>query len=107
MFEWARDAVSLAEQMILVCRSEGRVIVQPGQHQQANTDITATLDFLLTHEGQLLFIEGGPGFGYGAHPCCFYDSGTQTVKPIVGLCLGENEESVPFSTLDEFSMKTM
>lgn len=30
-----------------------------------------TADFLLSESGELVFLEGGPPFGAGAHPCCF------------------------------------
>ena len=32
-----------------------------------------TADFLVTEESKVLFLEGGPPFGMGAHPCCFED----------------------------------
>ncbi len=33
----------------------------------------ATLDFLVTVTGEVLFLEAGPPFGAGAHPCAFID----------------------------------
>ncbi|MFX4300352.1 hypothetical protein [Pseudosulfitobacter pseudonitzschiae] len=32
---------------------------------------SCTLDFLIREDGKLLFLEGGPEGGRGAHPCCF------------------------------------
>ena len=36
--------------------------------------IGSTIDFMLTEERGLVLVDAGPGFGYGAHPCCFIDS---------------------------------
>lgn len=33
-----------------------------------------TADFLLSDVGELVFLEGGPPWGIGAHPCCFEGS---------------------------------
>lgn len=33
--------------------------------------VNATLDFLVSTKGEVLFIEAGPPFGAGAHPCAF------------------------------------
>lgn len=33
-----------------------------------------TIDFLLNNDNELIFLEGGPGWGYGASPCCFAPS---------------------------------
>lgn len=43
---------------------------------------SATLDFLVTESGQVLFLEAGPPFGAGAHPCSFLD------QPITGYARG-------------------
>jgi hypothetical protein len=39
--------------------------------------IGATLDFMLTQELGLVLVDAGPGYGYGAHPCCFIDQPVQ------------------------------
>lgn len=36
-------------------------------------NIGATIDFMLTEERGLVMIDAGPGYGAGAHPCCFID----------------------------------
>jgi len=33
--------------------------------------VNATLDFLVREDGEVVFIEAGPPFGAGAHPCAF------------------------------------
>jgi len=33
--------------------------------------VSCTLDFLVNEEGKVLFLEAGPPFGMGAHPCAF------------------------------------
>ena len=30
-----------------------------------------TMDFLVTQQDEVLFLEGGPSHRHGAHPCCF------------------------------------
>lgn len=35
--------------------------------------IGSTIDFLVARDGEVLMVDAGPGFGYGAHPCCFLD----------------------------------
>lgn len=37
----------------------------------ATEKVSATLDFLVDTEGATRFLEAGPPFGAGAHPCCF------------------------------------
>lgn len=39
--------------------------------------IGSTIDFMLTEEMGLVMVDAGPGYGAGAHPCCFID---QAVK---------------------------
>lgn len=33
--------------------------------------VSCTIDFLVEAEGKVLFLEAGPAFNAGAHPCCF------------------------------------
>ena len=35
--------------------------------------VSATMDFLVTPEGKVLFLEAGPPFGSCAHSCAFID----------------------------------
>lgn len=35
--------------------------------------IGSTIDFMLKSDGDLVMVDAGPGFGCGAHPCCFID----------------------------------
>lgn len=35
--------------------------------------VNATMDFLVSSSGDVLFLEAGPPFGAGAHPCAFID----------------------------------
>ncbi len=41
--------------------------------EDCDGSIGSTIDFMLTEEYGLVMIDAGPGFGYGAHPCCFID----------------------------------
>ena len=40
--------------------------------------IGSTIDFMLTEEAGLVLVDAGPGYGFGAHPCCFID------QPVAG-----------------------
>jgi hypothetical protein len=40
--------------------------------------IGSTIDFMLTEEMGLVMVDAGPGYGAGAHPCCFID------QPVAG-----------------------
>lgn len=39
----------------------------------SGTLIHGTIDYLVRHDGEVLFLEAGPPFGAGAHPCAFED----------------------------------
>lgn len=43
-----------------------------------------TADFLLTPEGELKFLEGGPAWGQGAHPCCFSPADLKPGRILLG-----------------------
>lgn len=34
-------------------------------------EISFTADYMVTEDGQVVWLEGGPPFGAGAHPCCY------------------------------------
>lgn len=53
-------------------------------------EVHATLDFLVTEGGAVLFLEAGPPFGAGAHPCCFLRAPGEPIT-IAGLALGLSE----------------
>ncbi len=38
---------------------------------EPSMQIGATIDFMLTESGDIVLVDAGPGFGFGAHPCCF------------------------------------
>ena len=46
-----------------------RLELEREQYDQAGPHFTA--DFIVTSEGQALFLEGGPPHCLGSHPCCF------------------------------------
>lgn len=60
--------------------------------------VHATLDFLATETGELLLLEGGPGFGFGAHPCAFLNG--REVDPIEGLKLASGASAIPLNELN-------
>jgi hypothetical protein len=61
--------------------------------------IDCTLDFLTTPKGDVLFLEAGPGYGFGAHPCAFLEG--NTVAPIEGLKLASGAPATALAELTE------
>lgn len=51
-------------------------------------EIHCTMDFLVDRDGKVLFLEAGPAFGAGAHPCAF--AGHSKIKP-VGVALSASQ----------------
>lgn len=43
-----------------------------------SASIGSSIDFMLTEERGLVMVDAGPGYGAGAHPCCFID------RPVAG-----------------------
>ena len=68
----AEEARIMAQKMFAKREELGLVPMLPGGPE--GTEIGATLDFMLTEDEGLVFIDAGPGYGYGAHPCTFIDS---------------------------------
>src|SRR3546814_9410353 len=57
---------------------------------EPNADIGATIDFMLTDERGMVMIDAGPGYGSGAHPCCFISSPVEGIRWM--LAPGRSEE---------------
>ena len=88
-FFWAGEASGLA--LRLADTAAGRVPFEwPHSPWKAPaTGVHFTADFLVTLDSRVLFLEGGPPHGLGAHPCCF------RAGEIEGVAFEDrNEESV-------------
>lgn len=59
--------IHMTRQLISVLKPPFRL---PAGCQNKEPGVHFTADFIAT-PGNILFLEGNPGFGYGAHPCCF------------------------------------
>lgn len=55
-------------------RAELGLIPWVPEDGEPDSGIGATIDFMLTEEAGLVLVDAGPGYGYGAHPCCFIDT---------------------------------
>lgn len=55
----------------LIHALDGMAIVHPPPDDRGPGGLSFTADFMRLRVGSLLFLEGGPAFGSGAHPCCF------------------------------------
>ena len=79
----------LAEQCVELTRKALRHLENTGQYPWlvnyarhfAEGTVNATLDFLVRPDNQVVFLEAGPPYGAGAHPCTFID------RPIEGVAL--------------------
>ena len=56
--------------------------------------IAFTADFIVRDDGAVLFLEGGPPAGRGAHPCCFLGADGE-VLPIEGVRLAPVQGAYP------------
>jgi hypothetical protein len=75
------------EKLIQSCKKYNTYPVMPSSERSINF----TADFIVDEQGKVIFLEAGPGFGYGAHPCCFYDTKTTPdVIQIKGLALSND-----------------
>ena len=63
--EWGRRLHALRDQLGLVAWLPDR--------GEPSDRIGSTIDFMLTEEMGLVMVDAGPGYGAGAHPCCFTD----------------------------------
>lgn len=55
----------------LIRALDGKTIVHPPSPDRGPEGLSFTADFMRLCDGRLLFLEGGPAWGGGAHPCCF------------------------------------
>lgn len=84
-------AKSHARELIAAAKRIGRLPWMPDQGPEwAEHEVNATLDFLVDDEGRVVFLEAGPAFGLGAHPCAFMNLHPGYSGPISthGLALG-------------------
>lgn len=98
----AACAIALAQSMVDKAVARGLRPWMPAAPANAQPKFSATLDFLVLSSAQVLFLEGGPGFGFGAHPCCFvkHIHGMTGADPVEGLRLGIGMESIDLADLD-------
>lgn len=68
-----REVLRLGSQFVEYLRFEALVPWFKGLPLDTSAEglINCTLDFLIGSDGEVLFLEAGPPFGAGAHPCCF------------------------------------
>jgi hypothetical protein len=69
--------------------------------------VSCTLDFLVDHTGQVMFLEAGPPFGLGAHPCSFMKNkqGADGRISVHGVALGLGQEPQPIDAFMPQSKK--
>lgn len=65
---------------------------------------SCTIDFLVDRDGQVLFLEAGPPFGMGAHPCAFMQNKVevngQLQYSVEGVCLAVGAPPLPLSDFE-------
>lgn len=98
MRDWMKRSIDLTNQIIAVVKEEG---LCPAFSRQSNPgqDFSATLDFMVNETGEVLFLEAGPGFGFGAHPCSFLHTDGINYDPVVGAKMGSEKPSIPLDEL--------
>lgn len=97
----AARAVAMAQKIVDKALGRGLRPWMPGVPAERQPPFSASLDFLVLSSAQVVFLEGGPGFGFGAHPCCFvkHIHGMTGVDPVEGLRLGIGTESIGLDDL--------
>lgn len=95
---WAALCLQHARTLVAHIQAQGlfpwmAMLTNTPEQEAIQGRFEATLDFLVTEAGDVCFLEAGPGVGWGAHPCCFYDGGT--VHPIKGLRLSAEGPTLP------------
>lgn len=79
-FETTPELEALMDRAIemgrLLHETRERLGLVPCLPERSLTDaaIGSTIDFMMTEEMGLVLVDAGPGYGYGAHPCCFLES---------------------------------
>lgn len=99
----AAQAVELAGRMLDTLADQARFPAMPGQPDP--NVVAATLDFLLTPSGEVLFLEAGPGHHFGAHPCSFLRP-DGAVDPLDGMSLGSGRPGIALADLDGLDPST-
>lgn len=93
----ARTALGLSRRILAALRERGTVPAMPRQPEPER--VAATLDFLVTLAGDVVFLEAGPGHFFGAHPCAFLQP-DGTVAPLAGLALASGAPALPLADLE-------
>lgn len=86
-----REALSMAKQLVDHMAHTGSLPFNLGADplEFDSEKISCTMDFLVAENGDVLFLEAGPAFGAGAHPCAFMKNWDGTGKiQVQGVCLG-------------------
>lgn len=91
----AKLAIAYAKRILDAVKASGFHVFYEGN--EPNDRIDASLDFMLLDNGRLVFLEGGPGYGFGAHPCCFYDPNANEVSPLEGILFSVGEQALPLN----------
>ena len=74
MIGLVNECIGLSRKIVGHLNSQGQYPWMPNfEGKFESGKVSATLDFLITAEGLPLFLEAGPPYGAGAHPCAFID----------------------------------
>ena len=100
--QMVREIVGYAQCMINKANERGLRPWMPRVEASGQPKFSATLDFLVLSSARIVLLEGGPGFGFGAHPCCFakHLHGMTGANEISGLCLEIGKPAVSLPGLD-------
>ena len=96
MRQAAGQAVIHTQAILDVLKQQGAVPAMPRQPNPQQ--VAATLDFLVTPDNAVLFLEAGPGHFFGAHPCAFLSPDGRSVATLEGYKRGSG---LPTLALDE------
>lgn len=95
---YVKQAIEMTQKILSEVKKSGRT---PAFMRQSNPGegFACSLDFIVAEDGRVLFLEAGPGFGFGAHPCAFLNPDKKSVEKVEGVQLASGATPIPFSNL--------
>ena len=86
--EYVAQSIEQSKKILQEVAKSKEYPVMAQLEEELSQSFGVTLDFVVTQSGEVKFLEAGPRYGQGAHPCCFYDDKKRIVNAVEGVALG-------------------
>lgn len=102
------QAIANTRQLLTFMQDEGALPFNVQADKEKNgfdpEKASCTIDFLVDRNGEVLFLEAGPPFGLGAHPCAFMENklevnGHKEIS-VEGVCLALGAPALPLAEFE-------